>query len=783
MTPSGETISVLADIAGRQSMQTGIRGSNWRKRFRGGVLLFMISGFGLQRLGTLAVRFPRQASVLFLCATLLAVFGMTKLQFSGENIEILRDGSQELQDYDELLDNFRDFNNDAVILMRTENLATVEGIETFRELNFEFQLDERVESILSIFSLVTFASPEQGWQSALPAQFETDEQVLQSLKQLAADIPSAQSLFSKDFDSAVMVVYTKAEATQDENVQETIRGLTELGKEFESRNIQISIAGQPAIRSDMIHSIVSDVSLLAPVALILCAVLAFILFRHPVAMVLCAFPSFAGILWFLGGVGLAGSKLNFLTNILPVLLIVIIFADTLHFYFKWQKLTRENDDPGVALNAAIDQIGPACALSAVTTAIALLSMCLSGNYGLFELGVVGALGVLVGFVCLITGLPLGIYWATRWGFAPTTGPIQKLPFITSPALALIRWRKTVFTIGLALCAAGIFAHENIDSRFRLIDYLGDQSEVGQSEGYIDKTYYGTTPLFAIVDMDTDLRLDDPRNEERVYTTNDAVTKVFGPGSFYSLADFADEIKKGGGEIDEALIDELPRYLTSRFISGDKDHILVTIFSSANLSASEMQAKLAELDAELEARGVGDIVRVTGYPVLSGIVAPRLMDNLRVSLLIAVLMSMITIAIAARSVVLGLCCLVPNLLPIVCVELVLYLAGVPLNLSITVALTVAFGIAVDDSIHMLNQYLINRDTHENTLAVAGALKEVTPAVFSTTLILSGGLFVMSFSSLPAMAVFSVVVIMTLVFAFLADIFQLPAYLALVDRKQS
>ena len=104
------------------------------------------------------------------------------------------------------------------------------------------------------------------------------------------------------------------------------------------------------------------------------------------------------------------------------------------------------------------------------------------------------------------------------------------------------------------------------------------------------------------------------------------------------------------------------------------------------------------------------------------------------------------------------------------------------MSITVALTVAFGIAVDDSIHMLNQYLINKQEHDPSAAVAGAIKEVTPAIFSTTLILSAGLLIMCFSSLPAMSVFAVVVMMTLVIAFLADIFQLPAYLLLMDEKQ-
>ncbi len=743
----------------------------------------MINGFGLHKLGLIAIRNPVIATIIMAMISFAAIVGISKLEFSGENIEILRDGSQELADYDELLSQFRNFNNDAVVLMRIKNLATVEGIETFRDLNFEFQLDERVESILSIFSMVKYGGPDQGWQSALPAEYNSDEEVLASLKQLAEDIPSSQSLFSPNYDSAVMVVYTKAEATKDKNVQETMDGLTALAKEFNTETVNVTIAGQPAIRADLIHSIVADLLFLAPMAFLFCAVLAFILFRQPVAMFLCALPSLLSIGWFLGGAGLTGTSLNFLTNILPALLIVIVFADTLHLYLKWQKISEKQGDYIASLEQAIREIGPACALSSVTTTAALLSLCLSGNNGLFELGIAGAIAVFGGFIAVIVALPLGAYWASKLGFKPKKSIASKIGIIAAPAMKLLNYRKAVIVAGLLLCAAGLYAHTVIDSRFRLIDYLGSQSEVGQSENYIDSTYYGTTPLFAIVNMDQDLALDDPANEGRVYETIEAVKDVFPAGSFYSLADFADEIKKAGGKIDEKLIDELPRFLTSRFISEDKSQVLVTIFSSANLSESEMQERLANMDTALEKRDLLQHVKITGYPVLSGVVAPRLMDNLRISLLVAVFLSIILIALSSGSLKLGLACLVPNMLPIICVELILYSIGIPLNMSIAVALTVAFGIAVDDSIHMLNQYMLNKRDHDNLPAVAGALREVTPALFSTTLILSGGLIIMCFSTLPAMAVFAVVVIMTLLLAFLADIFQLPAYLAIMNEEKA
>ncbi len=736
----------------------------------------MISGFGLQNIGILAIRNPIISTVIIVILTLTSLFGVSRLGFSGDNIEILRDGSQEMADYDHLISTFRSFNNDAIVLMQSDKLATVEGIEAYRDLHFEFALDERVESVLSLFSLVQYDKTKGGWKSAVPARFESDEEVVAFFDRIAAEIPSAQSLFGPDRDSAVVVLYSQAEAIVDARISDTMDAFTKLAKELETPGVTNSIAGQPAIRADLISNILGDLKTLAPLALVLCGIIALALFRNPVAALLCALPSIISLIWFLGGAGLTGTDLNFLTNILPVLLIVIVFADTLHMYLKWQRLGLNDDDPIPSLEVVINEIGPACAVSSITTAVALLSLCLSGNFGLFELGVVGAIAVIVGFLSVLVVLPLGCYWAVRAGFRPNRKATEGLKIIAKPAVQLLKHKAAVICVGLVFGAAGLYAHWNIDSRFALLDYLGSHTQVAKSESYIDDRYAGTTPLFAIVELPDRSRLLSDENTGLFYSILDTIGTVFPAGSFYSLADFAKEIEKGGGEIKESDIDQVPRELTSRFIAEDKSEVLITIFSSANRSASETREQLEIFKAALAERNHLDATTITGFPILAGIVAPRLMDKLRISLLAAVSLSILIIAAAARSLKIGLACLVPNLLPILLVELVLLLAGIPLNMSVTVALTVAFGIAVNDSIHLANQYMIGRDSDDPEGAIVSALYEVTPAVFSTTLILSGGLFIMMFSNLPAITVFSGVMVLTLILALLADIFQLPAYLA-------
>ncbi|MEM7462841.1 MAG: MMPL family transporter [Pseudomonadota bacterium] len=740
----------------------------------------MLNGFGLEQTGIAALRRPIAATILVLVISVLAVTGLLRLGYSGANVDILRDGSQEFADYDELLSSFRNFNNDAVILIRGDNLGTVEGIETYRDLHFELQFEEQVESVLSLFSLVKYEEATGGWQSALPAVFENDQQVVEALEELKTDIPNSRSLFSPEGGSAVIVVYVKPDAVKDAEVRDTVNRLGEVAELFASEDLSITIAGQPAIRSDLIKSIVGDILFLLPIAALFCALIAWVIFRSVVAVAITVAAPLISVLWLLGGMGLAGIDINFLTNILPVLVVVVVFADTLHMVIKWLGLEQDGLERHDALEKAVRLVGPACVMSAMTTAIALFSLILSGNNGLAELGIVGGIAMLASMFAVLIITPVAVYWAIRAGYKNPGVSAMRLSRAAEPAIKLSRYPRSVVIVGLILAMAGLFAHFDIESRFRLVDYLSAESSVAQSEEFIDKAYPGSTPLFAIVRLDTNEPLLGDDNLKRFYDTLDGVGEIFSTSSFYSLADFRDEIDKGGGEIKESDLDALPAYLTARFISPERDKALVTIFSSANLEAAVMRGLVNSLNDEMRERGLGEHVAITGFPVLSAIVAPRLMDNLRLSLIAAILISIALIMVSAKSVRRGIACLVPNLLPVVSVELFMWMMGIPLNMSITVALTVAFGIAVNNSIHLLNQYAHNRQELGTVEAMDKSLRQLLPAVLSTTLILVAGLAIMLFSSLPVIVLFSAVMILTLIFAILFDVFQLPAHILLLER---
>jgi len=132
----------------------------------------------------------------------------------------------------------------------------------------------------------------------------------------------------------------------------------------------------------------------------------------------------------------------------------------------------------------------------------------------------------------------------------------------------------------------------------------------------------------------------------------------------------------------------------------------------------------------------------------------------------------------------LAAITPNLLPIFFVLTVLYFVGGTINLSEVVALTVAFGIAIDNAVHLMNVFESQRqEGKEVRHALAAALEEVGPALMAGTVIICAAITVTLISSLPIVPVLGRLMIATLIVALLSNLLILPAnILTLEGLKQ-
>jgi predicted RND superfamily exporter protein len=129
-------------------------------------------------------------------------------------------------------------------------------------------------------------------------------------------------------------------------------------------------------------------------------------------------------------------------------------------------------------------------------------------------------------------------------------------------------------------------------------------------------------------------------------------------------------------------------------------------------------------------------------------------------------------------------LVTNIVPLIITAGIMSLNGIEMRLSTSIIFIIAFGIAVDDSIHFLSKFKheIAAGKSRNE-AIRRTFRTTGKAMIVTTMILSGGFLTLSLSEFLGTHYLGVYISLTLFIALLADLMILPCALQLFLPEKS
>ena len=173
----------------------------------------------------------------------------------------------------------------------------------------------------------------------------------------------------------------------------------------------------------------------------------------------------------------------------------------------------------------------------------------------------------------------------------------------------------------------------------------------------------------------------------------------------------------------------------------------------------------------------DGVRLTlsGSPVAIGRNAERIIRDLAASIGLASGVIFVALAVAFRSVRIGLISIVPNAFPLLVVGTMLVWRDLALTTTGVISMCVCLGIAVDDTIHLVARYRRERDHAPPAEAMEDAIAHVGSALVATTAVLTSGMIGLLFSDLAVMRLFGEICIVALLAALVGDLVMLPALL--------
>jgi uncharacterized protein len=116
-----------------------------------------------------------------------------------------------------------------------------------------------------------------------------------------------------------------------------------------------------------------------------------------------------------------------------------------------------------------------------------------------------------------------------------------------------------------------------------------------------------------------------------------------------------------------------------------------------------------------------------------------------------------------------------------VELVIWMRGGGINISEVIALTIAFGIAIDNAVHIINIFTAERAKGGTVeTAVDRAMSEAGPGLVASMVIICVSSLVTLLSVLPMVPIVGGLIIATLITALVSNLVILPANILALKR---
>ncbi len=542
------------------------------------------------------------------------------------------------------------------------------------------------------------------------------------------------------------------------------------------QNITVHGAGLLATRVASVRSIFADLFFLFPLAGLVVFLVGWSRFRsvrRTIAIMICLNWS---ILVTAGTAGALGIALNPLTQIFPILLMIIGIADGLHLIDRFTETKDEGvGDPKERWSLVLNETGRACLLTTVTTAIGFLALLTTQIPVLHDFAILVATGVCVSFLANLYLLPTLINWCPDPSFParPTRGQ-----WLGRVADASFRRAPMIMAGGVILLIGALVLDSRVNVDFFLSRVLDSANSTAIGNDKLKEQFGGSIPVEATYELDSGT-FRDPENLRRLAQVTQLMREK--TGGVISQSETLMTIKRTLSESDSfpksrAEVSQLMLLLESArlppLLSADEKRArLGAVMPDRGTSAFlELKSDLAEHDL----RHPGGRTILVGSMMAAadgfGSVVRELISGLGVALVLII----IIIGIQLRSVRAAAASLLPNTIPIAVGLAFFALGDRYLDIFSAVFFTIALGIAVDDTIHLLVRYqdeLKRHDTPEEAMSVAA--RRAGSAIADTSWILMSGFALLMFSEFPANRVSGLLAAGLIGGALIADLVWVPA----------
>jgi len=737
--------------------------------------------------------------VKFKWLIIIAVVGLTVFfSYQAKNLHINSDIISSLPDDDPAARLYKEIgtqfggNDMGMIVLETDDIFKAEVIQHIKQITDSIKYTNGVSTVTSLTNILDIKSSEWGIEiGKLVDEYDlpVEQSQLDSLKNYVFSKEMYRGAVVSEDGTATAIMFTLIPEGDKQAVAKEIKDKIEALDLPET----LYFGGLPMMMNDINDLIISDMVWLIPIVFIVIAIILLLSFKSFRGVLLPLLTAGLAVIWTIGLMTVTGYELTIISNIIPVVLLAVGSAYTIHVLnsINHNKLA----DRKKALIQSLGYIMVPVILAAVTTAIGFVSFVFGAYLTMIkDFGIFTAVGTLIALMLSLFFVPALISGLSMYSKKTVIENEEKQTILTHKILLPLvnflykhpKYTLTGWGVLLMLCIGGITL---IKTSVNMADYFKKDNPTKVAEDVMQKKFGGSLPVFVVFEGD----MQSPEVLKMMISTEHFMKEDPNIEITQSVADLIEQMNDAMGEgkkipDDKAKIEQLWFLL-------DGQEVMPQLVNN-DLSKGIIQSKFASVDSkEIEVftakmnRFIEDNsnehckIELTGMPSVYVKLNSSLINSQYNSLLIAIVMVVLIVGLILRSASKGIFAAIPVVATIIVLFGFMGITGIPLDIATVLVASIALGIGIDYSIHVItgfNKHLIdNGDTEK---AIEETILHSGKAIIINVISVSAGFLVLLFSQIVPLQNFGLLVAISMFGSGFGALTLLPVILILVNRKR-
>ena len=682
-------------------------------------------------------------------------------------------------------------NNMGVIILETDNIYQTSVLEHIQLLTDTLANIDGITTVSSLTNIINIKGGDYGIEiGKLVDEYEMPEspkdfQILRN--NILNNEMYKGSIVSEDETSTLIIFNLDNNSDVNAIAKNVIRKTEELNLPE-----KLYYIGSPMLLTYISDLMRDDLTNLLPLAFLVIAFILFLSFRSISGVLLPLLIAIIAIVWSLGSMAFLDIKMSMISNNIPIILLAIGSAYTIHVINRINKVSQSKETDVIARALAFVLIP--LILAALTTIIGFVSFIFGAYLSMIvDFGIFTALGTLFASLLSIFFVPAileVVNYKRKKNIKQKEHSFLTNYFLKPINALLIKRPKTILIFWMVLIAISIVGMSSIKRSVDIQEYFKKNNPTRLAENIMIEKFGGTKPIFVHFKGN----MQSPKVLKTMIQTSEYMEKSPDVYTSMSIAKLIAEINLNitntrgipnkSDQIEQLWFLLEGNEVLNRFVNEDlTEGIIISKFKSPDNESKKEFAKY--MRAFIATNSSEDCeIEITGMPFVDITMDQSLINSQIGSILIAILFVIILVGIILRSWISGLYASIPIIATIMLLFGFMGLTGISLNIATVLVASVALGIGIDYSIHIISHF---NESYKKSQDLYASIQESIlisgNAIIINVISVSAGFLILVFSEMVPLQYFGLLIALSMVSSCLGALTLLPSILILMNRNKS